>query len=59
MINNEIEAYLTLKGHKKPVLSVAVSSDSRYLVSGSVDKILRIWNLKTGESIPVNNAGVQ
>ena len=34
-----------LEGHTSAVTSVAVSSDNLYIVSGSCDKTIRIWNL--------------
>lgn len=34
--------FLTLYGHKLPVLAIDVSSDNTLLVSGSADKNLRI-----------------
>jgi WD40 repeat protein len=33
-------------GHSLPVRSVAFSSDGQFLVSGSADKTIKIWNLK-------------
>ena len=36
-----------LKGHNNPVLSLAFSSDSRYLASGSADDTVRIWKIAT------------
>lgn len=41
--------FLTLYGHKLPVLSVSISSDSRLLVSGSADKNVKIWGLDFGD----------
>ena len=38
----------TLEGHTGEVTAVAVTSDGRRTVSGSVDKTLRIWDLETG-----------
>ena len=37
-----------LIGHKSCVNSVAISSDNKYIVSGSHDKTIKIWSLKTG-----------
>ncbi len=39
----------TLKGHSDTVWAVAVSRDGRTLVSGSADKTIKVWNLKTGQ----------
>ena len=36
---------LYLEGHLKTVKSVAVTADNKYIVSGSEDKTIRIWNL--------------
>jgi WD40 repeat protein len=38
----------TLRGHTDEVSTVAVSADGKWLVSGSRDKAIRIWDLKTG-----------
>jgi len=38
-------------GHTSYVLSVAISSDGRRIMSGSDDSTLRVWNAKTGEAI--------
>lgn len=40
-----------LKGHVKNVLCVAVSPDSRYVVTGGRDETLRLWDLETGEQV--------
>ena len=44
---------LLLEGHARSVRTVAVTSDNKYLISGSNDKTIRIWNLlkKTQESV--------
>ncbi|ETO08068.1 receptor for activated c kinase 1 C [Reticulomyxa filosa] len=34
------------KGHKQEVMSCAFSVDNQYVVSGSMDKSIRIWNIK-------------
>ncbi|MDH6057427.1 WD40 repeat domain-containing protein [Umezakia ovalisporum] len=41
----------TLTGHSGKVTSVAISSDSVVLVSGSVDKTINVWDLETGKQI--------
>jgi len=42
---------LTLTGHRDAVVSVAVSADGQKLVSGSRDKIVKMWNLSTGREV--------
>ena len=39
----------TLRGHTNNVQSVIVSPDSNYVISGSLDKTIKIWNLAKGE----------
>jgi WD40 repeat protein len=36
-------------GHTESVDSVAISSDNRYIVSGSDDNTIKIWDLKSGK----------
>ncbi len=38
----------TLEGHKNSVYAVAVTPDGRDVISGSEDRTLKIWDLKTG-----------
>jgi hypothetical protein len=38
-------------GHEADVLALAVSPDGRFLVSGSADGTVRLWNVKTRELI--------
>lgn len=40
-----------LNGHKGAVLSVAISPDGQYLVSGGEDKVLIIWSLPRFEEV--------
>ena len=35
-----------LTGHTEPVISVAVSADGRFIVSGSEDTTVKLWNIK-------------
>jgi WD40 repeat protein len=39
------ETKTTLQGHTSVVHAVAVTPDSRYLISGSRDNTLRVWDL--------------
>ena len=39
-----------LRGHSETVTSLCFSPDSRWLVSGSVDKRVRVWNCRTGQA---------
>ena len=41
----------TLMGHSHIVSSLAISADGKLLVSGSWDKMIKIWQLDTGELI--------
>ena len=48
-----------LQGHTHWVNSVAITSDSKYIVSGGQDKTVRIWNLqdKTQEAVFEGHSG--
>lgn len=39
----------TFLGHESDITAVAASNDNRFLLSGSNDQTVRLWNLKTGE----------
>ena len=42
-----IEQYgLFLEGHTNRVTSVAITSDNKFIVSGSADNTVRVWNLQ-------------
>ena len=38
-------------GHTQPVGCVAFSRDGKYALSGGVDKVIRLWNVKTGVEV--------
>ncbi|MGM3305209.1 WD40 repeat domain-containing protein [Anabaena sp. WFMT] len=40
-----------LMGHSHIVSSLAISADAKFLVSGSRDKTIKVWNLETGKLI--------
>ncbi|MEQ8542073.1 MAG: hypothetical protein RIB93_32025 [Coleofasciculus sp. D1-CHI-01] len=42
---------LTLKGHQDWVSALAMSADGQILVSGSLDKTVKLWHLETGDLI--------
>jgi len=46
--SGHLGASIVLKGHAKPIRSLAVSSNSRWLVSGSEDRTVRVYDLKAG-----------
>ena len=41
----------TLEEHKKAVRSVSLSNDNKYIVSGSDDKTIKIWDFKKGNCL--------
>ena len=45
------DALNTLTGHTQSVTAVMVIPNSLYLVSGSLDKTVKIWSLSTGECL--------
>ena len=44
-----LKLYLTLYGHKLPVLSMSISYDSKLIVTSSADKNIRLWGLDFGD----------
>jgi len=46
--NGHLGSPIVLKGHAKPIRALAVSSNSRWLVSGSEDRTVRVYDLKAG-----------
>ena len=43
------ECTRTFEGHYMTVSSVAISEDGKWVVSGSDDKTVKLWNLETGD----------
>ncbi len=41
-----------LEGHTGPVAAVAISVDGSKIISGSLDKTVRVWSMETGE-VPI------
>jgi WD40 repeat protein len=52
-IHDKPDILKTLNGHHGSVLSVAISGDK--IVSGSTDKTIKIWSLKTGKLLKTLN----
>jgi len=42
------QAGIAFDGHRLAVTALAVSSDGKYLVSGSADRTARLWDAATG-----------
>lgn len=45
------DATITFSGHNGSVFACAISSDSKYVVSGGEDDRSFVWNLQTGEQV--------
>ena len=41
----------TLRGHSHRVISVAFSPDGTRIVSGSTDRLVKIWDAETGAEV--------
>lgn len=46
---DSLKFFLSLYGHKLPVLTMDISSDSTLLVSGAADKNIKVWGLDFGD----------
>jgi U3 small nucleolar RNA-associated protein 12 len=46
---DSLKLFLTLYGHKLPVLNLSISSDSKLITTCSADKSVRIWGLDFGD----------
>jgi U3 small nucleolar RNA-associated protein 12 len=47
--DDSLRFFLSLYGHKLPVMSLDISYDGAILVSGSADKTVKIWGLDFGD----------
>ena len=41
----------SLKGHRGDVTSVAFTPDGRHVLSGSRDKLVKVWDVETGAEV--------
>lgn len=41
----------TFTGHKSAITSVHFSPDKRFIISGSIDGVVKVWNLESGEEV--------
>ena len=54
--SKNIQIIKSLTGHNDTIKSVAISQDSRFIVSGSADKSLKIWDRESGNLMKSTNA---
>ena len=47
--NDSLKLFLTLYGHKLPVLNISISADSKLIATCSADKNVRVWGLDFGD----------
>lgn len=47
--DDTLKFFLSLYGHKLPVLCLDISYDGNLLISGSADKTVKIWGLDFGD----------
>lgn len=46
---DSLKLFLTLYGHKLPVLSIDISDDNKLIITSSADKNIKIWGLDFGD----------
>jgi WD40 repeat protein len=49
--HNTLECIYTLQGHTDYISSIALTNDNKWLVSGSSDNTIRVWDMQNGECI--------
>ena len=47
--DDTLKFFLSLYGHKLPVMCLDISYDGNILISGSADKTIKIWGLDFGD----------
>ena len=47
--DDSLKFFLSLYGHKLPVLSLDISDDNELIITGSADKTVKIWGLDFGD----------
>ena len=50
VINENLRLHVTI-GHSENVSSVAITPDGKYIVSGSSDKTIKLWEISSGKEI--------
>jgi len=55
---NNFKEKLSLKGHTHNIVSVAFSPDNQYLLSGSWDGTMRLWDIKSGKVKKIFHDGI-
>lgn len=51
LYEDTLRPFLKLYGHKLPITTYDITSDDALLVTGSVDKDLRLWDLDYGQCV--------
>ncbi len=53
----QVELVRTLTGHTDKVLALTFSGDGVYIASDSLDKTIRLWNVRSGQSVHTLSKG--
>lgn len=46
-----LEKFKVYKGHKSTILSLSVSANGQWLLSGSEDKTVKLWEISSGKCL--------